>query len=122
MSYRRSYRRQRRWTWQISHALASAVISHALASVATILPRKMGPIRQPHRRLPFRDIVPGLVTATVLIEGGKSLFGWYISTSTNYDAIYGSMSSIIVLMLWLYFAALVVVYGAEVIAVNGEKE
>ena len=76
----------------------------------------------PHHRLSFREILPGLVTATILIEGGKSFFGWYISTSTKYSAIYGSMSSIIVLLIWLYFSALIVIYGAEVIAVNGEKE
>lgn len=76
----------------------------------------------PHNRLSFKEILPGLVTATLLIEAGKTAFGWYITTSTKYSAIYGSMSSIIVLMIWLYVSALVVVYGAEVIAVNGKKE
>lgn len=72
----------------------------------------------PHHRLSFSAILPGLLTASVLIEVGKSAFVWYVGTVSNYNTVYGSMSSIIVLLIWLYFSARVVVYGAEVISVN----
>jgi membrane protein len=76
----------------------------------------------PYQRLPWRDLLPGLLVAAVSIEIGKSVFVWYIETATNYSTVYGSVSSIIVLLIWLYFAARVVLFGAEVIAVNREMK
>ena len=72
----------------------------------------------PHHRLKPMEILPGLVTATVLIEFGKSLFVMYVEKASSYSTVYGSMSSIIVLLIWLYLSARIVVYGAEVISVN----
>ncbi len=76
----------------------------------------------PYQQLPWRDLLPGLLVAAVSIEIGKSVFVWYIETATNYSTVYGSVSSIIVLLIWLYFAARVVLFGAEVIAVNREMK
>ena len=76
----------------------------------------------PYRRLPWRDLLPGLLVAAVLIETGKSLFVWYVETAANYSAVYGSVSSIIVLLIWLYFSARVVLFGAEVIRVSRSQE
>ena len=72
----------------------------------------------PYQRLPWRDLLPGLLVVAVLIETGKSLFVWYMETAANYSAVYGSVSSIIVLLIWLYFSARVVLFGAEVISVS----
>ncbi len=72
----------------------------------------------PYQNLPWRDLLPGLLVAAVLIETGKSLFVWYMETAANYSAVYGSVSSIIVLLIWLYFSARVVLFGAEVISVS----
>ena len=66
--------------------------------------------------------LPGLLVAAVLIETGKSLFVWYVETAANYSAVYGSVSSIIVLLIWLYFSARVVLFGAEVISVSRSQE
>ena len=67
-------------------------------------------------------MLPGLSVAAVLIETGKSLFVWYIETAANYSAVYGSISSIIVLLIWLYFSARVVLFGAQVISVSRSKK
>ena len=72
----------------------------------------------PYQNLPWRDLLPGLLVAAVLIETGKSLFVWYMETAANYSAVYGSVSSIIVLLIWLYYSARVVLFGAEVISVS----
>ncbi len=71
----------------------------------------------PYERQPWRVLLPGMVLATVMIEAGKQLFAFYVVSSTNYSAVYGSVSSIIVLLLWLYFSARVLLYGAELIGV-----
>lgn len=72
----------------------------------------------PYQRLTWREQLPGLLVSVFLIELGKSLFVWYVETAANYSAVYGSVSSIIVLLIWLYFSARVVLFGAEVISVS----
>ncbi len=69
----------------------------------------------PYQRLPMREIFPGLVVATLLLEAGKRLFTWYVDQAADYSAVYGSLSSIIVMLIWMYYAARVVLYGTEVI-------
>ena len=71
----------------------------------------------PYSKLPWRELFPGIFVATVLIEIGKELFALYIKSASDYDMLYGSLSSVIVLLLWLYFSARVVLYGAELISV-----
>jgi membrane protein len=72
----------------------------------------------PYQRLLWRELLPGLLVSTIMIELGKSLFVWYVETAANYSAVYGSVTSIIVLLIWLYFSARAVLLGAEVISVN----
>lgn len=62
-------------------------------------------------------MLPGLVVATGVIELGKGLFTLYYGNVSSYHLVYGSVSSIIVLLLWLYFCARVILYGTEVIFV-----
>jgi membrane protein len=71
----------------------------------------------PFERLSWREVLPGAFVATSVIELGKELFAFYYGTISNYDLIYGSLTSIIVLLLWLYVCARVVLYGTEVIFV-----
>ena len=75
----------------------------------------------PFQRLTLRELAPGILIATVVIELGKGLFSYYVSNVSPYDAIYGSISSIIALVVWLYFSARVLLYGTELIAVLRES-
>jgi membrane protein len=45
---------------------------------------------------------------------------FYIDNVAHLEAVYGSVYSIIVLLLWLYFAARVLLLGSELIAVRRE--
>lgn len=75
----------------------------------------------PFQRLRWKELAPGILVATCAIEIGKKLFVVYVSSVSSYDAVYGSLSSIIVLLIWLYFYARVILYGTEVIAVYRES-
>lgn len=70
----------------------------------------------PNRRLPFRYLWPGALVTTVLFEAIKQLFAIYVHTIATFDAIYGPLSSVIVLLFWVYLTATIVVFGAEVSA------
>jgi len=66
-------------------------------------------------------VLPGAAVAALLFEAGKAMFVYYINNIAHLEAVYGSVSSIIVLLLWLYFSARVVLLGAELIAVRRER-
>ena len=74
----------------------------------------------PYKRSPWRELLPGALVAALLFEVSKALFVLYLDYARNLEAVYGSLSSIIVLLLWLYFSARVVLFGVEIIAARKE--
>lgn len=64
----------------------------------------------PNGRLSFRDQLPGAAFTAV----GWSLFSWGFSLYVDWTdySIYGSLSIIILVMLWLYFCMYIVMMGA----------
>jgi membrane protein len=55
----------------------------------------------------------GAVVATALWLLGSAGFTIYVSKMGNYDKIYGSISAVVILLLWLYLSAYVILLGAE---------
>ena len=62
----------------------------------------------------FAFITPGSVLATALLVFASLGFSLYASRFGDYDATYGSIGAVILLMLWLYIAGLVILVGSEV--------
>jgi membrane protein len=67
----------------------------------------------PNIRTYWRDIWPGALLAAVLFEIARTLFVFYINNFANYQLIYGSITSIIVLLVWIYYSAFIMILGAE---------
>lgn len=68
----------------------------------------------PAKRLKFRQQIPGAVFASVgwlLCSYGFSI---YVDFSKNISYMYGSLTGIILLMLWLYFCMNILFIGAEI--------
>ncbi len=72
---------------------------------------RYGPSR---RRAHWRWISWGSGIATVLWLVGSLAFSIYVSKFGSYDATYGTLGAVIVLLLWLWVSALVLLIGAEV--------
>lgn len=70
----------------------------------------------PYRRPRWRDVWPGALVAALFFEIGKALFVVYVENAGSLQAVYGSLTSVIVLLLWLYFSARVLLFGAEIMA------
>jgi membrane protein len=66
----------------------------------------------PYVDVTWREIFPGSLLAAVLFELCKALFLFYLDQMAHFEAVYGSLSSIIVLLLWLYLSGLILVFGA----------
>ncbi|MBQ3530637.1 MAG: YihY/virulence factor BrkB family protein [Oscillospiraceae bacterium] len=64
-------------------------------------------------RSPYKmKILPGAVFGSLVFTVVSGFFSWFISSSVKYSAIYGSLASVIILMLWLYILANIILLGA----------
>jgi membrane protein len=61
----------------------------------------------------------GAAIATALWLIGSIAFAFYVSEVGSYDKTYGSLGAVIVLLLWFYMTAYVILIGAEL---NAETE
>ncbi len=68
----------------------------------------------------WRMVWPGALLAAVMTEIGKWGFLVYLSRIANLEAVFGGLSSIMVLLLWLYVSAIALVIGAEYNVVREE--
>jgi membrane protein len=67
----------------------------------------------PNTKTYWRYIWPGALLAAVLFELARTLFVFYLENFANYQLIYGSIASIIVLLVWIYYSAFIMILGAE---------
>ena len=65
----------------------------------------------------FRFITPGSVVAVFTWIVASLAFGFYVQNFSNYSAMYGSIGAIIVLLMYFYLSAAVLLFGAELNAV-----
>lgn len=74
----------------------------------------------PDRTKPkWRWVSWGSVAGTVLWIAGSLLFSFYISNFGNYNATYGSLAAVVILLLWFYLSAFSIILGAQI---NSEIE
>lgn len=66
----------------------------------------------PKRQEDEYSTIPGALAATVLVLLVTVLFSMFLGRSANYPLVYGSLASIVILMLWLYSACMVIYCGA----------
>jgi membrane protein len=66
----------------------------------------------PDVRIAWRNVWTGAAVTAVLFTIGKSLIGLYLGRSTV-ASVYGAAGSLIVILLWVYYSAQIVFFGAE---------
>lgn len=67
----------------------------------------------PNTRVPWSSVLPGAITAAALTEIVKNLFIWYVRSFASYQSVYGSLASVIVLLVWIYISTIIIIIGAE---------
>jgi membrane protein len=92
-------------TWAVAALLASAAIGGAY---------RFGPNRPPSG---WRWISMGSGLATLLWLAATVGLGVYVARFGNYNATYGSLSAVVVLLMWFYVSAYAILLGATVNAV-----
>ena len=89
---------------QVSNfAVSLLVITFLFALIYKILPDV---------HVPWRDVWLGAGFTAMLFTVGKSLFGFYLGHSTI-GSSYGAAGSLVIVVLWTYYSALILLFGAE---------
>jgi membrane protein len=92
------------------------VVATLIASAAFGFVYRYGPDRA-HARWQWLTI--GSVAATVLWLAATVGFGVYAANFANYNATYGALGAVVVLLMWLFVSSYAVLIGAEI---NAEAE
>ena len=72
----------------------------------------------PNRPVTFGEALPGAIAATLLWTVLRIGFTWYATGIAKYDSAFGPISAAISLLVFLYFASVIVLLGAEVARAN----
>jgi membrane protein len=76
----------------------------------------------PEARQKFRWILPGAVTSTVLWFGASQVFREFLANFGQYNKTYGSLATVVILMVWLWISGLLFLLGAEINALMKRTE
>lgn len=90
------------WQW-LNIAVSFGVISLLFAVIYRFLPDV---------KLSWRDVWMGSVMTAALFTIGKQLLGLYLGRSSTVSS-YGAAGSVILVLLWVYYSAQIVLFGAE---------
>jgi membrane protein len=90
--------------WSIINTLVSlAVLSALFALLFKFFP---------DTAVEWRHVWPGALATAVLFEIGKLGIAWYVGTQ-GLESTYGAAASIVILLIWVYYSAQIVLFGAE---------
>ncbi len=66
----------------------------------------------PDARIEWRDVITGAIATTVLFLLGKFAIGYYL-TKTHISSTYGAAGSVVIILLWVYYSAIILYFGAS---------
>lgn len=89
------------WQWMRFLILFCLVMVFVLLVYRAVAPR--GDPRPP--------ILTGGILASVSLVGASMLFSWFIGMSSRYALVYGSLASVIILLIWLYLCGNILILG-----------
>jgi membrane protein len=94
----------------------SFVVSFAVISVMFALLFKW----MPDAPVAWRDVVLGAIGTAALFEIGRFAIGFYIGKQ-GLESTYGASASIVIVLIWVYYSAQIVLFGAEFTRARAEQ-
>jgi membrane protein len=68
----------------------------------------------PRRNVEWKVALAGAFFSTLAIVLARPLFGTYVQNFADYDVVYGSLGVLIVLIIWSWLMAVIILLGAEI--------
>lgn len=75
----------------------------------------------PSIKISSKSTTYGSIFTTFIWTSATAIFGYYLKYFANYNVIYGNLSNIIILMIWLYIISYVFVMGIAINVTNLEE-
>ena len=98
-----------KWFWAFAIKVAQWIILFGIYFFTVSLIYKFGPSSTKKWKL----FTPGATLATILAMLSFSFFTFYINNFGAYNKLYGSIGTLIVVMIWMYINALILIIGFE---------
>jgi membrane protein len=67
----------------------------------------------PNKRVHIKSALQAALFASLFWELAKHLFAWYVVHLAGYSLFYGSLSTLVIFVLWVYYASTVLIVGGE---------
>ena len=67
-----------------------------------------------HKHLSSRVLLPSALLTALAIAACSAVFSWFIGMSSRYALVYGSLASLVILLVWLYLCGNILLLGAVV--------
>ncbi len=70
----------------------------------------------PNTKMRFRWVWPGAIVTGLLWRGALGAFSWYVRDLAAWNAVHGSIATVVVFLFWVYISAVILLYGVEMTA------
>jgi len=67
----------------------------------------------PNKRVHIKSALQAALFAGLLWELAKHLFAWYVVHLAEYSIFYGSLSTLVIFVLWVYYSSTILIVGGE---------
>lgn len=76
----------------------------------------------PPTSISSRHALIGGASCALLFEIVKHLFTWYVGHSSSYGIVYGSLETMIILVVWIFYSASVLLFCAELVSAYRRRD
>ena len=70
----------------------------------------------PSGKVGLKSALIGSAIFSALMEIAKQFFTWYVASYTRYNVIFGSLEAVVILVIWVFYVALILLFCAELIS------
>ena len=70
----------------------------------------------PNTYVAWRPVLVGSFVTALVLEGARSVLAWYLASMPTFSLIYGTFATVPILLVWIYTAWVVVLFGAVLVA------
>jgi membrane protein len=78
-------------------------------------------IIMPRVKISWRYAFTGAMIVTVLWEMSKYFFTWYVKNIIHVGTIYGSLTTFVLFLIWIFYSSCIFLLGAEFVNIVGRK-
>jgi membrane protein len=67
----------------------------------------------PNVKVFVKDVWLGALITALLWDAGFAGFAWFVRDVSQFTRIHGSIATVIVFLIWIYFSAVILLWGVE---------